>query len=354
MKDVEWWEFRIKDLFEKIEKGKCNNEKVQTKYNEKGISYLSATNRNNGVSNFVENNSLSQMGNCIMFINQGDGGAGYSVYKRENFIATTSTSFGYAKWVNKYTGLFISCVLSKFKNKYSFGYGRNENRLLNDKIMLPIDSQENHNWQFMEEYIKQKEKKLAEIIVKYYRQKMDNMIGGGVQQGSLKDVEWREFKIKDIFTARSVKGKPISNYTFGKLPYVTTSALNNGIDKFVSTNEGISDGNCISIDPIGGKAFYHKYEFVGRGGAGSAINLLYNDKLNKDIALFLCKAIEKTSLEKASYAVALNGGRLKNAKILLPIDSLGNPNWKFMESYIKNIEAKQIRKILRYLTYTYI
>lgn len=351
MKDVEWREFRIKDIFT-IENCKCNKVSALT-YGK--TEYVGATNINNGVMNFVENKKdLITQGNCIIFICDGEGSIGYSIYKKENFIGTTTIKVGRNEMLNKHIGMFITTISDKIRGKYNFGYKRSLHRLENDKILLPIDSNGNPHWQFMEEYIKEKERKLAKIIVKYYRQKMENMLGGGVQQSSLESVEWKEFRIKDIFTARLVKGKPISNYTFGKLPYITTSAINNGVNEFVSTDAGISDENCISIDPIGGKAFYHGYTFVGRGGAGSAINLLYTDKLNKNIALFLCRAIEKTSLEKASYAVALNGERLKNAKLLIPIDSLGNPNWQFMESYIKSIEAKQIRKILRYLTYTYV
>ncbi len=40
--------------------------------------------------------------------------------------------------------------------------------------------------------------------------------------------------------------------------------------------------------------------------------------------------------------------RLKRGKILLPIDSKGNPNYAFMESFMKNLEQKHLRKIIKY------
>ncbi|WP_025803530.1 N-6 DNA methylase, partial [Campylobacter corcagiensis] len=166
--DCKWGEFLVGELFEKIEKGKCNNQNKQTISSNKGIYYLSATNNNNGVSDFVEKNSLTQNGNCIMFVNQGDGGAGYSVYQNNDFISTTSNSFGYAKWVNKFTGLFISTILSKFKQKYSFGYGRTENRLKKDKILLPIDKNGKPDYKFMENFIKQEMSVQAIKVVDYY------------------------------------------------------------------------------------------------------------------------------------------------------------------------------------------
>lgn len=37
-------------------------------------------------------------------------------------------------------------------------------------------------------------------------------------------------------------------------------------------------------------------------------------------------------------------------KIVLPIDKSGNPDFVYMENFIKNIEQKQIKSILNYLT----
>ncbi len=348
--DVEWGEFRIKDLFDKIEKGKCTNQNIQTKRSDKGISYLSATKVNNGTSDFVERNERMQKGNCIMFVNQGDGGAGYSVYKSEDFISTSSNSFGYATWVNKNTGLFFSTISSKLKEKYSFGYGRTEKRLERDKIILPIDKNGEPNWQFMEDYIKQEQKAIAQKLINYYE---DKIIKTGFDLLGLEDAKWGNFKIKDIFDIKAVKGKTLSSYPEGATPYVSTSGLNNGVSGYVDAKDDISNEKCISIDPIGGKAFYHNYKFVGRGGAGSAINLLYNQNLDENNAQFILTMIEKVSREKASYGVALNGERLKNMRLTLPVDEKGEPYWDYMSKFMEKIEQEKLEKALNYI-YIYI
>lgn len=175
---IKWKEFKISDLFEKIVKGKCKNTNKETKQSLNGISFLSATLNNNGVSGFVEPNSLLQKGNCIMFVNQGDGGAGYSVYKKEDFISTTSNSFGYAKWINRYTGLFVASILCRFKEKYTFGYGRNDKRLKNDKIMLPIDSNGNPHYAFMESTMRNLEQKHLRSVFEYFSAKDSGKANG--------------------------------------------------------------------------------------------------------------------------------------------------------------------------------
>ena len=110
-----------------------------------------------------------------MFVNQGDGGAGYAVYKQEDFISTTSCSFGYAKWINKHTGLFVASILCRFKEKYSFGYGRTEARLKNDIVLLPIDSKGEPNYAFMESFMRDLESKHLQKILAYYINKLETI-----------------------------------------------------------------------------------------------------------------------------------------------------------------------------------
>ena len=93
-----------------------------------------------------------------------------------------------------------------------------------------------------------------------------------------------------------------------------------------------------------GEAFYHSYEYI----ASDHVTSLKLKDGNKYIYLFLT-SITRRLKEKYSFNREISDGRIIREKILLPIDSLGNPNWKFMESYIKSIEAKQIEKIIKYL-----
>ncbi len=165
----------------------------------------------------------------------------------------------------------------------------------------------------------------------------------------LTDREWKEFKIGDLFDIKKVKGLPIENYSVGDTPYITTATLNNGLTDFISTNkDAISPKNGISVDPIKGKSFYHSYDFVGRGFSGASINILYNNHLNENIALFFCAAIENTAKHKASYGYLFNSNRLKQGIILLPITSKGEPDYQFMEDYIKEIMLAKRQEYIAY------
>ena len=119
------------------------------------LSYIGATNRNNGVLCFVENDEISckmiQEGNCIGFIKNGDGSAGYAIYKQENFVSTSDVIYGYADWLNEYTGLFFVSAQDLIKSKYSHGYKRNQQHLRGDRVMLPVNDNDEPDYEFMEE-----------------------------------------------------------------------------------------------------------------------------------------------------------------------------------------------------------
>lgn len=151
---VNWKNFLLRDLFPTLVAGKSKG----LNHIEKslcGISYLGATNQNNGVLCFVSRNeSIIQKGNCIAFIRNGEGSMGYSVYKAEDFIATSDMTLGYNEHLNKYTGTFITTIADRVRGKYNFGYKRSANRLSKEIITLPVDKNGSPDWEYMEHYMR--------------------------------------------------------------------------------------------------------------------------------------------------------------------------------------------------------
>lgn len=165
----QWKPFPIISIFDSLiaGKGKGLNHLRQVNH---GISYISATNRNNGVSCFVkedeETAKMKQKGNCIGFIKNGDGAAGFAIYKQESFISTSDVIYGYANWLNPYTGLFFVVAQDMIESKYSHGHKRNAQHLRGDQVMLPKDSSGNPDYAFMEQYGKM-------LVARKYQQYLD-------------------------------------------------------------------------------------------------------------------------------------------------------------------------------------
>lgn len=154
---VIWAEFYIRDIFPCMVVGKSKGLN-HLKKNDSGISYLGATNQNNAVLSFVDPvESLIQKGNCIAFIRNGEGSMGYSVYKSEDFIATSDMTLAYSEYLNKYTGMFITTIADRIRGKYNFGYKRSATRLAKEVLSLPVTPEGFPDWNFMEQYMRKVE-----------------------------------------------------------------------------------------------------------------------------------------------------------------------------------------------------
>jgi hypothetical protein len=157
--------------------------------------------------------------------------------------------------------------------------------------------------------------------------------------------KWHRFIIcgkGGIFKLIQPKARKLTEYlNDGEVPFVASGAFNNGIEKYVETDEILDKGNCITVSAIGGFSFYQEKDFIGRGGAGSAIKILYSDKLNEKNALFICAVLQQI-LKKYDYTTMLSGDKLKKEFIYLPSKKDGQPDFEFMANYIEILQ-KQLK-----------
>lgn len=146
------------------------------------------------------------------------------------------------------------------------------------------------------------------------------------------------FFVGDLFTVRRPKARSEKQYKFGPIPFIASGNTNNGLTKccMPKKEEVLDEGNCITISPIDGSAFYQGTAFLGRGGAGSSILILYNSSMNKYSGLFIARMLTQTC-SKYSYGKMGNQESIKREKIMLPIDGNDNPDYYFMDQYIKYI-----------------
>ena len=158
--------------------------------------------------------------------------------------------------------------------------------------------------------------------------------GGGITP--LNQKEWKEFLIGTLFSVKRPKVRSEKQYEYGKTPFVASGNVNNGVIKCCTPNENekLDAGNCITVSPVDGSAFYQEYDFLGRGGAGSSILMLYNPDINKYSGLFISRMVRQTC-SKYSYGKMGSQESIKSERIMLPVDESGNPDYTFMEQYVK-------------------
>lgn len=162
---IKWDTFYIRDIFT-IENCKCS--KVSG-IKEGNTPYIGATNNNNGVMKFIERKEeLITKGNCIVFICDGEGSIGLSIYKHEDFVGTTTVKAGRGPQLNRYIGMFITTVADTVRGKYNFGYKRNEKNLKKETLTLPVTPEGTPDWQYMESYMRHIESQQIVTYLQHY------------------------------------------------------------------------------------------------------------------------------------------------------------------------------------------
>lgn len=160
----------------------------------------------------------------------------------------------------------------------------------------------------------------------------------------LNERDWKEFKVKELFNVELSKGDiKFDEMDSGDVPLVSSGETNNGIVGYIdSRGDGkaeIFPSNRITLDMFG-NAFYQDEPFyaVSHG----RVNIL-NPKfeLTRNIGLFI-SAVIKQEQYKYSYGRAIYSGVAENMVIKLPVMADGDPDWQFMEDYIKSLHHKPL------------
>lgn len=129
------------------------------------------------------------------------------------------------------------------------------------------------------------------------------------------------------------------------MPYVSSTALNNGVDGFVGNEGGVRKfSDCLTVANSGsvGSAFYHRYEFV----ASDHVTQLRRQGLDKYAYLFLVPMVSRLA-EKYSFNREINDERIKREKLLLPATEQGDIDFAFMSSFMQQLEADILSTTLR-------
>lgn len=157
--DRNWASFKICDLFEPTR----GTEKNMAVLAEGSVPLISARNTGNGIKAFVDipSNRLHK-GHSITLNNDGDGGAGLAYYQPMSFALDTHVTdlkpIPSLSDLSKHAMQFVAAAISKQRPLFGHGRSISLKRLSLLRVMLPIDMLGEPDWQFMEDYIREREK----------------------------------------------------------------------------------------------------------------------------------------------------------------------------------------------------
>lgn len=164
---------------------------------------------------------------------------------------------------------------------------------------------------------------------------------------TLSEMKWKAFFLEEVCIIKSGRDIYERERIVGKTPYITATAEQNGIGYFVGNENETLEADCISVNRNGsvGYAFFHPYPAL----YGNDTRKLIPHNRNKYVAMFLARSITAQK-DKYGYGLKMGTARLRRQKIMLPVDEKGQPNYMFMEEYMKAVEKRLLTQYKTYLT----
>lgn len=335
MKKTKWEPFTIDSIFT-IGNGIRLTKSDMTE----GLTpFVGATDSNNGITAFCGNINNSADSN-VLGVNY-NGSVAECFYHPYLSIFSDDVKRLHLKDVkdNKYVFLFIKVAILKQKKKYEYGYKFNAERMAKQKISLPVKVPGVPDYAYMEKYMKDVERRLllkAKMMVPVLTPS-----NGLVSENTKKDCVWIEQIFHSIQRGKRLK---TGDHIPGKIPYVSSSAIDNGVDSFIGNEANVRKfKNCLTLANSGsvGATFYHPYEFI----ASDHVTKLENLKFNKYVYLYLSVITSRLS-EKYSFNHEINEPRLKREQLFVPVDANGVPDYAYMESYMRAVETKLMKRYI--------
>ena len=255
-------------------------------------------------------------------------------YQADDFCASVNIAVLRNSHLNRYNSQFVCSVLRNAHQKFDYTSKISKELLNKEMIMLPVDKTGQPDWAYMESYMASLEAKVAESLTMLQAAK-------DAEKKKVDTREWGEFRVGELFDIKHPAARSEKKYCEGEINYVSSGAFNNGVaNKLMPLpNELLDRGGCITVSPLDGSSFYQEEDFLGRGGSGASISILYNSHLNRNNALFICSVI-RSSANGFGYTDLLNGENLKSLTIKLPKDKTSQPDWAYMEEYMRKVEEK--------------
>ncbi len=159
--------------------------------------------------------------------------------------------------------------------------------------------------------------------------------------------EWKSFVIDELF--RLKRGKTIDaeevDTVSGKTAYVTRTERNNGVCGFIDYDDVSYVNAELPVITIGNETaapFVHTYPFY----TGTNINILIpREKVSRFTLMFIAQCFRQQK-SKYSYGYAASASRLKSQKIKLPVNDSSQPDYDFMNDYMREREQALLKEYI--------
>ncbi len=346
LKNKDWKEFIFEEFFEidSTSSGIDRNKLI----NKKGsIPYLTRSDKNNGYDSFIcqqdDKYSIDQSNVITIGLDTQT-----VFYQPNKFYTGQNIQILKNKHLNKEIAQFLIPLIRRQMEKFSWGgNGATLTRLRRSKLLVPINSKGEADYEFMEAFMRlKKQEKIQE-----YDRYIDKLIKKSKDfknVGAIEDKEWAEFKLQDFFDTTKGDQNKMSDLLKGNIPLVSAKNGNNGLKALVSkNNKKIYPKKSLTLNNDGdggaGISYYQPFNYLLDSHVTS---LVPKNKLSRFSLLFISRCITKQR-NRFGHGYALTNNRLKAFRIMLPIKGKNEPDFEYMENYMKHLEYKKLNEYLK-------
>lgn len=154
---------------------------------------------------------------------------------------------------------------------------------------------------------------------------------------------WKEFRVGMFFDFKRGKVKKLQSLQKGDVPVIAAARSNQGVAGCYDVEPLYKEQLTISCNGVGcGSTFYHDYPFNVNGDAIVSFDKMFIPTKAKQ---FICCILDGLLTRKYSYEEKCSPEKASNEKILLPATPVGEPDWRYMEMYMRGVEAIAKEKI---------
>ena len=341
-------EVKIEDIFEVKSSKKifhANNLTIYETKSDNTYPYVVRSSKNNGIRGFIkENINFLNEGNTLSFAQDT-----FTIFYQTNSYFTGNKVKVLIPKIkfNEKIATYIITSINKTLNNYTWGITSDIEFIKNISFIIPLKNKK-VDCEFIEGYINS----IQEEHIKLLEQEREKQLNKYLSITELKDCEltedeedilnnsinikYKEFELQELFISDTgdvdLQQKDINNKGYY---FINSGVENCGIKGKTDRKAKIFNENTITID-FWGNAYYRNFKY--KMATHNHVFSLCGDIIkNEKVGLYI---VSKMSYIKEYFSYNNMGtwNKMKNLAISLPVNSLGEIDYDYMEKYITVIK----------------
>lgn len=355
LRNVKWGEYRMGDLFRRIETKKLPYKADELPSNPKGqyvLPCLTSSFNNQGLNYYAPRDGATVLKNVISLPSNSDV---YRAYYQSRDFTVLSDAYAICwqfddREITAHQYLFMVMCINKVTDLSIYSY---KNKLggwnvVKDKYIKLPQKDGRIDFAFMDSFIAELEaERVAELSAYLTVSGLDNYELSKAEERAIANYssfEWKSFNIKALY-GKSTRGKRLKSEDRipGTLPFVTAGEAEEGVSAFIGNDVEVFEKNTTTIDMFG-SAKYRNYRY----GGDDHVAIVHTENVPMKAAIFVTSACHKAAhTGKFDYGHNFYAKDADALDIMLPSKD-GKPDYQAMELLISAIQKLVIKEVVRY------